>query len=113
MPMPSGATLREFDARAWSTATWSAPFVVQLVVGVLLVVMGLLGKWPFATHGAHAGARPWLLTATVIATLVSLVISGVLLGSQSSRRRGLGLSVAGSSAVVLVGGVLFAFWALR
>jgi hypothetical protein len=33
-----------------------------------------------------------------------------LLTSRSSRRRGLSLSVAGSAAVVLIGGVIYDFW---
>jgi hypothetical protein len=105
--------VRDLDARAWRTATWSAPFVVQAVVGVLLIVMWLLAKWPFATHDPYRGERAWMLTATVITTLASLAISGVLMRSGSSRRRGLSLGVAGAAAVVLIGGIVFAYLILR
>jgi hypothetical protein len=113
MPMPSLARVRDLDARAWSTATWSAPFVVQLVLAALVIIMWLLSKWPFATHRGYRGELGWTLTATVITTLVSLAISGALLTSPSSRRRGLSVSIAGSSAVVLIGGVVWAFCVYR
>ncbi len=111
--MPSVARIRDLDAPARRTATWSAPFVIQLVLAALLILMWLLGKWPFATHSAYGGERAWLITATAITTLVSLAISGVLLASRSSRRRGLALSVAGSAAVVLIGAVIYAFVIFR
>lgn len=102
-----------FDTRSWRTATWSAPFVVQLIVGVLLVAMWLLGKWPFDTHSAYAGERAWMLTATVITAVVSLVVGAALLRSGSPRNRGLGISVVSCSAVVLAGGTIFAYLVLR
>lgn len=102
-----------FDARAWRTATWSAPFVVQLILGVLLVAMWLLGKWPFDTHSAYAGERAWMLAATVITAVVSLVVGAALLKSGSPRSRGLGISVVSCSAVVLAGGTIFAYLVLR
>lgn len=112
MPMPSLARMRDLDARAWSTATWSAPFIVQLVLAALVIMMWLLTKWPFTTDRAYPG-EACTLTATVITTLVSLAISGVLLTSPSSRRRGLSLSIAGSSAAVFIGGVIWALWVYR
>ncbi len=111
--MPSLPRIHDLDARAWRTATWSAPFVVQFVLAALLLFMWLLGTWPFVTHSPYEGERAWLLSATVITALVSLAISGVLLTSRSSRNRGLALSVAGSAAVVLVGGVMYAFLFFR
>ena len=109
--MPSVARIRHLDTQAWRTATWSAPFVVQLVVAALLILMWLLGKWPFAQHSTFEAERALLLTATGIAALGSLAISGVLLlTSRSSRGRGLAVSLAGSATVVLIGGVIYAFW---
>ena len=109
----SFARVADLDARDWRTATWSALFIVQLLLGVLLVVMWLLGKWPFAAHSPHGGERAWMMTSTAITTLASLGISVGLLGSQSSRHRALGLSLACSSVVVLIGGMLSAYLVLR
>lgn len=104
---------KALDAHAWRTATWSAPLVVQPILGVLLVVMWLLGKWPFDTHSAYAGERAWMLTATVITTLASLLVGAALLRSASARNRGLGLSTLICSAALLVGGTIFADLVLR
>lgn len=109
----SSARSNYLDGAAWRTATWSAPFVVQLTLAALLVVMWLLGKWPFETHSAYAGERAWMLTSTVIAALVSLVIGAMFLRSPSARNRGIGLSVAASAVVVLVGGAIYAYLILR
>ncbi|UVY89949.1 hypothetical protein MJO63_25735 [Mycobacterium ulcerans] len=54
-----------------------------------------------------------MLTATALATLVSLGAGAVLLNSSSSQRRGIGLGVTGAAAVVLIGGIAFAFVVLR
>lgn len=102
-----------FDTRSWRTATWSAPFVVQVILAVLLVAMWLLGKWPFATHNAYAGERGWMLTATVVTAIVSLLFGAALLRSPSPRNRGLGISILSCSAVVLAGGTIFAYLVLR
>nr|WP_244168747.1 hypothetical protein [Mycobacterium malmoense] len=111
--MSASTRTKFFDARAWRTATWSSPFVVQLILGMLLVAMWLLGKWPFDTHSAYAGERAWMLTATVITAVVSLVVGAALLKSGSPRNRGLGISVISCSAVVLAGGTIFAHLVLR
>lgn len=111
--MTSSATAKFFDARAWRTATLSAPIVVQAVLSMLLIAMWLLGKWPFDTHSPYAGERAWMLTATVITTLMSLLLSALLLKSPSPRNRGLGMSVASCSGAVLIGGATFAYLILR
>lgn len=87
--------------------------MVQAVLAVLLIAMWLLGKWPFETHSAYAGERAWMLTATAITTLTSLLVSAALLRSRSPRNRGLGLSLASCSVVVLAGGTIFAYTVLR
>lgn len=102
-----------FDAHAWRTATWSAPFVVQLILALLIVAMWLLGKWPFGTHSAYAGERAWMLTATVLTTLLSLIIGAAFLRSTSPRSRGLGISILSCSALVLAGATIFAYLVLR
>lgn len=101
------------DAGAWRTATLSAPFVVQGVLALLILALWLLGEGPFKTHSAYAGERAWMVTATLIASGVSLLISGALVWSPSSRCRGIALSLAGCSALVLVGGVLYAYLTMR
>lgn len=111
--MPLFDRLPVLDARAWRTATWSAPFVVQLICATLLVTMWLLGKWPFETHSAYAGERAWMLTSTVITTLAALLLGIALLRSPAPRSRALGISISSCSVVVLVGGILFAYVFLR
>lgn len=101
------------DPTGWRIATWSAPYVVQLTLAALLLVMWLLGKWPFETHSAHAGERAWMLTSTVVVASVSLVIGAVILRSSSPRNRGLALSVAASAVVIIVGGTIYAYLILR
>lgn len=104
--------LRDLDPQAWRTATLSAPFVVQIVLGVLLATMWALGKGLFTTESGH-GERGWMLTAAVLTTLVSLALAAALLHSPKPRDHGLALSIAGSSAVVLVGGIAYAYLVLR
>jgi hypothetical protein len=111
--MPSFNRVPALDARAWRTATWSAPFIVQLILAALLVAMWLLGKWPFETHSAYAGERAWMLTSTVITTLAALLIGVAFLRSPAPRNRGLGISISSCSMVVLVGGTIFAYLFLR
>ena len=104
--------VRDLDAQAWRTATLSAPVVVQMVLGLLLVTMWALGKGLFTTESGR-GERGWMLTAAVITTLVSLGLAAALLRSSAPRNRGLALSIAGSSAAVLIGGIGYAYLVLR
>lgn len=92
-------------------ATWSAPLVIQPVFGAMLIAMWLLGKAGFH-NDTRAGERTILLIAIGIAVTISLVIAGVLLRRSSSTARGIGVGVAGSAAVVLIGGPVYAFWPL-
>jgi hypothetical protein len=102
-----------FDARAWHIATVAAPFVVQGVLALLILTLWLLGEGPFKTHSAYAGERTWMVTATLFATVVSLSISGALVWSSSSRRRGISLSLASCSVLVLIGGFCYAYLTMR
>lgn len=42
--MTAFARLNGLDSRAWSTASWSAPVMTQLVLALLMVMSWLLGK---------------------------------------------------------------------
>lgn len=97
---------RRLNERVWSVSARSSLLVIPLVVGVLLFAMWLLEKW-FVTQ---SGERATLLFATAIAVAISLVVGGALFSSESSTTRGIGLSLMASAAVVLIGGVGFAFW---
>jgi hypothetical protein len=102
---PSTIGARRFDDRAWTVATRSAPVVIQVVLGLLLVSTWLLGRWSLAPRSA-------VLAATGIAMVVSLVVAAGLLGRGSPTARGLGLSAAACAAIVLIGAVPYAFWLL-
>lgn len=104
--------LHDLDARGWRTATWSAPFIVQIELGLLLATMWASGKWLFTTESGNS-ERIWMLAALAVTTLTALMVSGALLRSPSQRRRGLSLAVAGSSAIVVVGGAFYAYLVLR
>jgi hypothetical protein len=113
MAVPSFAWVRDLDGRAWRTATWSVPFIVQVVLGMLFLALWALGTWPFHTHGPQEGERDWMLTATLITTLMSLVFVAALLQSPAPRRRALALSLAGCCAVISIGATVFAYLVLR
>ena len=111
MSLPSFAWVRDLDGHAWRTATWSAPFVVQAVFGMLFLVMLALRKGNFTPESGHS-ERSWMLTASAITTLASLVFVAALLQSPVPRHRALALSLAGSSAVVLITAVVYAYFLL-
>lgn len=110
--MPSIPRISDLDAGAWRTATLSTPFVVQIALGLELLAMWALGKGAFTTESGRS-ERAWMLAATVITTLVALGASVLLLRSSSPRNRGLGLSVAASAVVIIVGGTIYAYLILR
>ncbi|MGV9800506.1 hypothetical protein ACWDTP_20910 [Mycobacterium sp. NPDC003449] len=96
------------DAAVWKIATWSSPFVTQGVLALMFIaqwVLGQLGLFP-------ARERAWFLAGLGISMVVSLTVGATLLTRQSPRMRGVALSILGSSAVVLVGGIIFGFWML-
>jgi hypothetical protein len=101
-----------FDARAWRSATLSAPLVVQGVIGLLIVNMWLLGKGPFATESGRS-ERAWILTATLITTVECAFLTAALLTSPSSRRRGFALSIASCSGVAIIGAIIFGYLEMR
>lgn len=105
--MTALARLRDLDSRAWSTATWSAPLMTQLVLALIIVVSWVLGKF-FPGSGAVL-----FLASAAAAFVVCAVVAVSLAQSKSSRAHGIALSVVGSYAVVLVGGIIYGFWILR
>ncbi|MBU9766932.1 hypothetical protein FR943_24210 [Mycobacterium sp. TNTM28] len=105
--------LRRLDSSTWTLATRSSPFVIQSVFAILLFALWALGKWPFGTGSGFGSERAWMLTATVVAAGASLGIAGVLSRSQSAQRQAYALSFTGCSAVVLLGGAIYAFLILR
>jgi hypothetical protein len=112
--MSTIAHLRDLDSSVWSTATWAAPFIVQLVLGATIIALCLSGKVPpYLTNSSYSGGPVWFLTVPAVTALVSVPISGLLLRSRSSRVRGIALSIAGSAAIVLIGAIVFAFCVIR
>jgi hypothetical protein len=105
--MTALARLNSVGSRAWSIATWSAPFVTQLVLALVVVTSWLLGKWHPGTNGAIL-----FLVSSAVVFLMGAVLCAALARSASARARGLALSMAGSFAVVLVGGLVYGFWIL-
>lgn len=99
------ARLPKSDDRSWITATWSAPFTMELVTGVLVLVLGVLRR----TDQVAASTRAWFLTGVLITAVVSVLLAWLLLRSSSWQIRGIGLSVAGSAAIVVPVGIVVAF----
>lgn len=105
----TASTAQPDSSRVWSSATWSAPFTAQLVLGAMLIAQWALGKLSlFPEH-----ERAWFLTGLAVSTVVMVLFGGVLLTRRSPRARGFALSVIGSSVVVLLGGIIFSLWVLR
>lgn len=110
--MPTNRRGRRLDAAAWRTATLSSPFVVQAVLGLLLLLAWAMGKGYYTTESGRS-ERTWILTATTLTALATLTTSAALLRSQSARHRGLGLSAGACSIAVWIGGALYAYLVLR
>jgi ABC-type polysaccharide/polyol phosphate export permease len=88
--------------------------MVQLVLGAMIIALCLSEKVPpYITNSSYSGGPAWFLLVPAVIALLSLPISGLLLRSQSSRVRGIALSVAGSAAIVLFGAIVFALWVIR
>jgi hypothetical protein len=109
MPSATLTRIRELDARAWRAATWWAPVTFQIVFAVLFGLGWLLSKWPFEPE---TRLRIIVLTPTVITTVASLLIGAGLLFTESPRRRGFGLAVAGSAVAVVAMMLVYALWVM-
>ena len=94
--------------RMWAVATWALPFATQLVFGVLLASMWLLGRAGFHDD-TFSGQRTVLLLATAAAVVIALVVGAAAFTRASSTARGIGLGAAASAAVVAIGAVVYAF----
>jgi hypothetical protein len=103
--MTSSPRFRNVDARVWSTATWAAPFTIQVVLGVAIAISWLLGKNVSNLHGFAQYA-----TGMVATLLLSAAVSAPLFMSRSPRAQGVAISIAGSFAISVIGGVLYGFW---
>lgn len=110
---PSSASSSAREPRTWSIATWSSPLTIQVSLGLLLLSMWLLGKWPFATEGPIASERLWLLSSAFSAAVLSSLISIVLFRLDHPKARGVGISFLASSVVVIAGGAIYAHLLLQ
>lgn len=108
--MSSPPATRHLDQRVWTVATWSTPFVIQLVTGAVLIAWWLIGRWTPIQPNTSAGTRETLLTAIGIAVVVFMAVAAALVTRRSSTTRGIGLGTAASAAIILIGGVIYAFW---
>lgn len=110
-PLSGPVERRKLDPRVWRTATWTMPFVTQLVLGIDILALWLLGK---TGHFAHSRERAWFMTGAVATAVILAPIAGLLFfSSRSARIRGTALALAGSSALVLIGCSVFAYRLLR
>jgi hypothetical protein len=99
------ARLQNSTDRSWAAATWSAPFTMELVTGALALVLWALRR----TDLLAGSARAWFLTGVLITALLSALLSWMLCRSSSGQIRGVGLSVAGSAAILVPVGIVVAF----
>ena len=106
VPMPFIPSPDRVDSHTWSVATWSTPLNVEFVTGATALILTLLRT----THVFAAQDRSWMLTGTLIATLFSAAAGAVLCRCPSPRARGVGLSLGAAALVVLIVGVVVAFF---
>ena len=99
---------RDVAPRAWAVATWAVPFVTQILLAVAIAASWLLGK----VFVGAPGAMLFLASAAVV-LVVSAATAAVFLRSASPRAQGLALGIAGSYAVVLIGGLLYGVWVIQ
>jgi hypothetical protein len=103
--MTASPRLRNFDDDVWRIATWAAPFIIQVVLGVAIAISWLLGKYISNLHGFAQYA-----SGTVTTLLLSAAVSAPLFMSNSPRAQGVAISIVGSLVVSVIGGVLYGFW---
>lgn len=104
--MPLISSPDRVDTRTWSAATWSVPLTVEFVTGATALILALLRS----SHAFAAQGRSWMVTGTLIATLLSAGAGAALYRCSSPPVRGVGLSLGGAALVVLVVGVTVAFF---
>ncbi|MGV0852569.1 hypothetical protein [Mycolicibacterium phlei] len=92
----------------WCTATWSVPLLTQVILGLIVAIVQLLGAWWPGVNGSLLFAF-----AAAVTLLLTAVLSGLLIRSPSERYRGIALGIMGSYAIVLVGGTLYGLWVIQ
>lgn len=103
--MTTNPRLHNLNARVWQTATWAAPFTIQVVLGVAVGTSWLLGKYSSNVYGFvqyAIGAAATLLLSTAVC--IALFMRG------SSRARGIAVSIVGSFVVAVIGATAYGFW---
>lgn len=103
--MSSILRIRTLDATVWRTATWAAPFMIQVVLGFGIGITWVLGRKPSNLHGFGQyalGAAGTLLLA--IAVSAGLFVRG------TARAQGVAISMLGSVGVTLIGAIAYGFW---
>lgn len=93
------------DARVWRIATWAAPFMIQVVLGLTVGISWLLGKSSSNVHGPVQYAL-----GAVATLLLSAVFSTVLFRRGSPRAQGIAVSICGSFVVAIVGATVYGLW---
>lgn len=97
------------DDRVWTVATWTTPFLFQLVCGVFLAAMLVLGKLGFRDND-HVSEGHKVLAATGIAVLIATVVAALFLAARRTTLRGLGFGTAASAAIFLIGALTYVLW---
>ncbi|HET9877031.1 MAG TPA: hypothetical protein VFQ37_14920 [Mycobacterium sp.] len=95
----------DIDTDTWRVATWLTPVSFQVVVAGLAGVMWLLARLP--PFGPHGDFKQVGLCGIAITTPLWMWLGARLRSGPSPRRRGIGLSLAGSAAVLLAGGLAY------
>ena len=103
--MTTFSSFRSRNERVWRTATWAAPFVIQIILGVAIAISWLLGKYWSNLHGVGQFAVG--AGATV---LLSAAVSAALFARRSPAAQGIAISVVGSCLVAAVGAVIYGSW---
>ncbi|KAA0098932.1 hypothetical protein CIW49_13735 [Mycolicibacterium sp. P1-18] len=103
--MTTFPSFRIRDESVWRTATWAAPFAIQVILGVAVAISWLLGKYWSNLHGV--GQFSLGAGATV---LLSAAVSAALLARRTPASQGIAISIVGSCLVAVVGAVIFGSW---
>lgn len=102
--MSAVVRLRDLDPHSWVIASWLAPLVAPLLVDVLLVTFWLLGKWPLLDRHEFA----LFVTAVILDVVVLMAVALLMLKSHSPPVQGWSICIAGTSAIIFIGGLAFA-----
>jgi hypothetical protein len=78
---------------------------MEFVTGVLALVLWVLRR----TDHIAGSTRAWFLTGVLITVALSALLAWLLVRSSSWRIRGAGLSMAGSTAILVPVGIVVAF----